>query len=279
MNDSPDGFDRAPDRYMRHDRETVDRMRDLAHAIFGDTGLADLAFVYACLTHTMKYDDRAGLKGDANTDTRKSLWWHTMAEHVLPGTGVTDPRASRATYTPWALHAVPSDAGMVGTLRRLLARAGGADGHFVVGYIDDFNQASWTWAKLTQRERDQVRALKVGDIVDAVLPDGRIVREAVVKPDACGNHDVLVQLSSNTFVPLAHVRLPCGWKRRHKASYHDHHGLQGQRVPHTCPALRSMLLLINTIPDPDLRQRLQGHLELQRAYHAQLRRNQRMPPL
>lgn len=113
--DSPAGFDRAPTRYMAKGRETVDRMRDAAHALAdslydGVPGaraedadqLARMMFIYACETHALKYEDRLGRKDgvDPARDQDCARWWRTMAAHVW-GDG-PDPRAGRPDFVPYA---------------------------------------------------------------------------------------------------------------------------------------------------------------------------------
>mgnify|MGYP000609010699 FL=1 len=102
--DSITGHDRAPDRYSSKGRETIDRMRDLAHEMFADPALADAAFAFHCAATAVKYEDRAGLKGDAAVDEAKARWYREMERHAL-GLG-EDPRSGRATFTPWTRHAV-----------------------------------------------------------------------------------------------------------------------------------------------------------------------------
>ena len=97
MTDSPTGFDRAPDRYTGQGRETIDRMRDLAHTLFGSGG--DRVFAFFCLASAMKYGDRAGRKGSADEDRAKARWYVGMARHVL-GRG-PDPRSERPGFVPW----------------------------------------------------------------------------------------------------------------------------------------------------------------------------------
>lgn len=55
-----DGWTSAPERYTGQGRETIDRMRDLAHEVFDDPATADRAFAFYCLANAMKYEDRAG---------------------------------------------------------------------------------------------------------------------------------------------------------------------------------------------------------------------------
>ena len=94
------GWTAAPARYTAKGRETIDRMRDLAHAAFDDANTADRAFAFFCLATAMKYEDRAGRKGDALADMQKAAWYVTMADHVL-GFG-EDPRANREQFAAWA---------------------------------------------------------------------------------------------------------------------------------------------------------------------------------
>jgi len=115
--DSATGFDRAPDRYTGKGRETVDRMRDRALAAAIALGLeapyipheqtiklADKLFAFACLTHAIKYEDRAGRKGSAEVDVEKAKWWRAMAAHA--GGFGPDPRQDRETFEPYEYPAV-----------------------------------------------------------------------------------------------------------------------------------------------------------------------------
>lgn len=108
-NDSVAGFDRAPERYTTQGRETIDRMRDMAHTLTdtlpsdfrGDRAkLADVMFAYHCLVTELKYQDRAGTKGDPEGDAKKAEWYHAMAMHVLAGS--PDPRADRPDFVPYS---------------------------------------------------------------------------------------------------------------------------------------------------------------------------------
>ena len=90
MSDSNTGFDRAPDRYSAAGRETIDRIRDR---------LGDAGFVSFCLGSAMKYEDRAGMKGDAATDRAKARWYRGMAEHVASGS--PDPRSGRPVFVAY----------------------------------------------------------------------------------------------------------------------------------------------------------------------------------
>jgi len=114
--DSVDGTDRAPDRYTKAGRETVDRMRDAAFAAaetyfesigWKDPGplpvamLAREFFMYACETHALKYRDRAGHKGSLEDDLKKERFYSQMAEHIRSGGKVPDPRHLRADFAPY----------------------------------------------------------------------------------------------------------------------------------------------------------------------------------
>lgn len=88
--DDATGFTVAPVRYSAHGRETIDRIRD----VLGDTG-----FAAYCHGAAMKYEDRAGLKGDAEEDRKKARWYRAMMDHVL--IGAPDPRAYRAGHEPY----------------------------------------------------------------------------------------------------------------------------------------------------------------------------------
>lgn len=100
--DTPTGFDRAPDRYMGQGRETIDRMRDAAGELFERAtqhglSIGDAAFYVHCVLTAMKYEDRAGRKGDAREDNEKAMWYRRMANHLL-GFG-PDPRARASSPT------------------------------------------------------------------------------------------------------------------------------------------------------------------------------------
>lgn len=110
MSDSIDGKDRAPDRYMSAGRETIDRMRDEAHVLADaivaagiqfDTvdKLADALFAFHCRATAMKYEDRAGAKGDGSADYRKCAWYRAMERHIIRGG--PDPRAERPDFVPY----------------------------------------------------------------------------------------------------------------------------------------------------------------------------------
>jgi hypothetical protein len=98
MTDTPTGHDRIPDRYAGHGRETIDEMRDIAHAF----DLGDEGFALHCILTALKYHRRAGKKGtdeDAAADARKQRWYEEMASHAM--TGAPDPRAGRPDYAPY----------------------------------------------------------------------------------------------------------------------------------------------------------------------------------
>jgi len=93
--DTPTGYDRTPDRYA-HARETIDEMRDLAHAV----GLGDEGFAFHCLATALKYWRRTGLKGDADEDRAKQRWYEQMAHHAMAPSAL-DPRCQRPDYAPY----------------------------------------------------------------------------------------------------------------------------------------------------------------------------------
>lgn len=97
MSDSVAGFDRAPDRYSAKGRETIDRIRD---------HLGDEGFAAFCIGNAMKYEDRAGLKGDAADDQAKARWYWAMAAHVMHG--APDPRSDRPGFTSYVRPPAPA---------------------------------------------------------------------------------------------------------------------------------------------------------------------------
>lgn len=107
VTDSPTGHDRAPDRYMAHGRETIDRQRDAAYAFAESLAipgvnvdeLADVLFVYLCTMQRLRYTDRAGLKGGVEEDKAKAKFYFDMAQHV--SLGLPDPRADRPGFEPY----------------------------------------------------------------------------------------------------------------------------------------------------------------------------------
>ena len=102
--DSPTGHDRAPDRYTTQDRETIDRMRDLAHAMFADPDVADAVFAFHCIATALKYSDRCGRKDLPDIEKKKLAWYLAMAAHVRDG--APDPRSERPGFVPWEKHPV-----------------------------------------------------------------------------------------------------------------------------------------------------------------------------
>ena len=85
------GFDIAPDRYTGEGRETIDRIRD----VLGDDG-----FRAFCAGNAMKYEDRAGRKGDAVGDVEKARWYRQMVAY-LDGEA-DDPRAGRPGFVGYS---------------------------------------------------------------------------------------------------------------------------------------------------------------------------------
>lgn len=89
-----DGQTKAPDRYSRQDRETIDRIRDQ----YGDIGA-----LYFCLGNAMKYQDRAGAKEGVpeDRDRRAADWYAAMARHILAPEQYPDPRSTRSAFAPY----------------------------------------------------------------------------------------------------------------------------------------------------------------------------------
>lgn len=84
------GFETPPSRYTRQDRETIDRIRD---------AMTDLEFRAFCLGTAMRYEDRAGAKGDAVGDDEKARWYREMVAHLDGFAG--DPRRNRPGFTAY----------------------------------------------------------------------------------------------------------------------------------------------------------------------------------
>lgn len=91
--DDATGFHVAPARYSSKGRETIDRIRD---------ALGDDGFAAYCLGTAMKYEDRIGLKDDAEQDAAKARWYRQM--HACVVDGALDPRAYRAGFAPYVRH-------------------------------------------------------------------------------------------------------------------------------------------------------------------------------
>lgn len=113
VGDSLAGFDRAPDRYTGHGRETIDRMRDWCHHAADRTAaaygrefaehLGRSTFMAHCVCTAMKYRDRAGRKPGtpAEADLAKAGWYEQMAAHVLKPDLHPDPRSGRPGFQPY----------------------------------------------------------------------------------------------------------------------------------------------------------------------------------
>jgi len=84
------GFTSAPERYTAHGRETIDRIRD---------ELGDAGFRAFCIGNAMKYEDRAGRKGDPEGDAEKARWYRHMAAHI--DGKAEDPRSDREGFVPY----------------------------------------------------------------------------------------------------------------------------------------------------------------------------------
>lgn len=84
MSDSQQtGWDKPPSHYDG-EREVIDLIRD---------AMTDEQFEGFCLGNAIKYEQRAGLKGDPEGDHQKALWYRQMRVHVLVGRA--DPRSGR----------------------------------------------------------------------------------------------------------------------------------------------------------------------------------------
>lgn len=97
---SPDeqlGFDRAPDRYAKGERETIDRIRDV---------MTDREFIAYCRGTIVRYLDRAGPKGPSEVDERKAVFYREMAAHVR-GLG-PDPRQYRDGFEGYQRQPYPA---------------------------------------------------------------------------------------------------------------------------------------------------------------------------
>jgi hypothetical protein len=88
--DDNTGFHVAPKRYSAAGRETIDRIRDL---------LGDEGFAAYCLGSALKYEDRAGLKGDREEDLTKARWYREM--HACVTEGGPDPRRYRQGFAAY----------------------------------------------------------------------------------------------------------------------------------------------------------------------------------
>ena len=102
--DDATGFDSAPNRYMRHERETIDRQRDacavlVEEAFQARVSFADAAFAVHCALTAMKYDDREGLKDDPVRERAKQRFYRAMHAHVL--NRGPDPRSSRDGFNAY----------------------------------------------------------------------------------------------------------------------------------------------------------------------------------
>ncbi len=86
------GYDKAPDRYMAHGRETIDTIRD---------SMTDVEFIRYCWGTYIRYCDRLGLKDPVEVEQKKITFYRQMAQHVVDPDGVPDPRAYRADFAPY----------------------------------------------------------------------------------------------------------------------------------------------------------------------------------
>jgi hypothetical protein len=91
------GFTSAPERYTAHGRETIDRIRD---------ELGDAGFRAFCIGNAMKYEDRAGRKGDPEGDAEKARWYRQMVAHI--DGKAEDPRSRREGFAPYTWRGEPA---------------------------------------------------------------------------------------------------------------------------------------------------------------------------
>jgi len=93
------GFATTPERYAQQERETIDRQRDLFREKALGVDVGDLWFAVFCEATALKYEDRAGAKGDPDGDTQKARFYRMMSAHVH-GEG-PDPRHQREGFVPY----------------------------------------------------------------------------------------------------------------------------------------------------------------------------------
>lgn len=105
------GRDKAPDRYTRSGRETIDLIRD---------SMSDAEFVAYGLGNVIRYRDRAGAKGPAEIDESKAAFYAQMAAHVdfhldamegrrgISAIDPGEPRAYRDGFAPYVRQPYPT---------------------------------------------------------------------------------------------------------------------------------------------------------------------------
>ena len=85
----PTGFKSTPDHYDG-EREVIDLIRDF---------MSDREFSMFCVGNMIKYNERAGKKGEKDVDLAKAQWYLEMYRHVVFGS--PDPRSTREGYIPY----------------------------------------------------------------------------------------------------------------------------------------------------------------------------------
>lgn len=107
----------VPTRYAGDGRECIDLIRDVMVWWFGDKKVAmsrdDFvdghdAFHGYCVGQVIRYRFRKGLKGPAEEDEAKAVWYERMALHVATPEKHRDPRSERPGFTPY-VYVHPSD--------------------------------------------------------------------------------------------------------------------------------------------------------------------------
>ena len=161
--DTVDGADRAPDRYMTHGRETIDRQRDLAcEQALGHKRLADMLFAFHCDATALAYEDRNGAKGDPEGDAKKARWYRQMARHVRAPRIHADPRGDRPGFVPYEhSQGCYEDDALRGamTVRRWNGRLTNErlpdiEAAIVAGLVRSHTQGGSTWYELTAKGAD-----------------------------------------------------------------------------------------------------------------------------
>lgn len=137
------------------------------------------------------------------------------------------------------------------------------DGLFVVGAGP--LEAGSAWPRGSQ--------LEAGDVVDALMPDGRIVRTAIA--GRRGDRVVLDVRDGTVRLDDRRVRRPLGWKDVPGCAYDR--PVRPQKVPHTCPALDQLRRLAGALSYAD-RHQAWALIELVRAHNESLRALAAHPP-
>lgn len=105
------GFDAAPARYTSGGREVCDLMRDKCAQMGEIVGVGgDVLFAAACLTHVMKYVERAK---NPDNDREKARWWFEMYIHIVSEGQSPDPRHRRPDFVPYSRQPPASALGYV----------------------------------------------------------------------------------------------------------------------------------------------------------------------